>query len=383
VGVARAVTDPVGLQQVDHEDLFVPVVEPTPPLTPGLGHALGAGPRLRRRQLREAEDRLGPRWWESEQFAELERAVEEAFAEPMLGEDPCPTGELVRPFVGHVDAPNSAHGSVWAGVGVVPPPTPVFGIAAVVDAPTDPVRVLAAPMPTRRALREQRKAQTSARTVAARRLAKGSVLAMTIFGVVASNAPQELHDRLFGGESLSAGLNPVPVTAALAGGVGIGVRHRDGVDEALRLALVKKQQVQSVSEAGQDAGGLVVAAAKAQTSVDAAAARAALDRASREAQRNPRALAKLMVADRGWSESQFVCLDKLWMRESGWRWNARNPSSGAYGLAQALPGAKMTSAGSDWQNNPATQIEWGLGYIAERYDTPCGAWGHSQRYNWY
>ncbi|MFZ0159282.1 MAG: hypothetical protein WAL50_09660, partial [Kineosporiaceae bacterium] len=123
------VTRPVGLQQIEHEELFVPVVEPTAPLTPGLGYALGAGRRLRQRQLREAEDRLGPRWWESEQFAELERAVEEAFAGPMLGDDPHPTGELVRPFVDHVDGPNRAHGPVWAGIDVVPPPTPVFGIA--------------------------------------------------------------------------------------------------------------------------------------------------------------------------------------------------------------------------------------------------------------
>jgi hypothetical protein len=38
----------------------------------------------------------------------------------------------------------------------------------------------------------------------------------------------------------------------------------------------------------------------------------------------------------------------------------------------------MASAGSDWRTDPATQIEWGLGYIAERYGTPCSAWGHSQ-----
>jgi hypothetical protein len=30
-----------------------------------------------------------------------------------------------------------------------------------------------------------------------------------------------------------------------------------------------------------------------------------------------------------------------------------------------------------------TQIRWGLWYIADRYETPCAAWEHSQRYNYY
>ena len=41
-----------------------------------------------------------------------------------------------------------------------------------------------------------------------------------------------------------------------------------------------------------------------------------------------------------------------------------NPASGAYGIPQALPADKMASAGADWQTSAATQIRWGLGYIA-------------------
>lgn len=89
------------------------------------------------------------------------------------------------------------------------------------------------------------------------------------------------------------------------------------------------------------------------------------------------------VIARGWSEGQFTCLVKLWNRESGWNAAARNPSSGAYGIPQALPAGKMASAGADWRTNAATQIEWGLGYIAGRYGDPCGAWQHSERVNWY
>ena len=60
-----------------------------------------------------------------------------------------------------------------------------------------------------------------------------------------------------------------------------------------------------------------------------------------------------------------------------------NPSSGAYGLVQALPGSKMSSAGADWQTNPATQIKWGLNYMDSRYGSPCGAWAFWQANNWY
>jgi hypothetical protein len=89
------------------------------------------------------------------------------------------------------------------------------------------------------------------------------------------------------------------------------------------------------------------------------------------------------VASRGWGGDQFNCLVKLWQKESNWRVDAANSSSGAYGIPQSLPGSKMASAGADWQTNPATQIEWGLGYISGRYGTPCGAWGHSVDVGWY
>jgi hypothetical protein len=76
-------------------------------------------------------------------------------------------------------------------------------------------------------------------------------------------------------------------------------------------------------------------------------------------------------------------LNSLWERESGWSVSSTNATSGAYGIPQALPAGKMASAGADWQTNPATQIRWGLGYIADRYGSPCSAWSHSQSFNWY
>ncbi len=98
---------------------------------------------------------------------------------------------------------------------------------------------------------------------------------------------------------------------------------------------------------------------------------------------DPRDIARTLLADHGWSQSEFSCLDSLWVKESGWDPRAANPSSSAYGIPQALPGSKMASAGADWETNPATQIEWGLGYIAESYGSPCNAWGHSQANGWY
>lgn len=90
----------------------------------------------------------------------------------------------------------------------------------------------------------------------------------------------------------------------------------------------------------------------------------------------------MMMRDYGWGSDEFSCLVQMWNNESGWRTNAYNPS-GAYGIPQALPGSKMSSAGPDWQTSATTQIKWGLGYIASRYGTPCGAWGFWQAHNYY
>lgn len=98
---------------------------------------------------------------------------------------------------------------------------------------------------------------------------------------------------------------------------------------------------------------------------------------------DPRDIAKALLSEYGFGSDQFGCLDSLYNSESGWRVNADNPTSSAYGIPQALPGSKMSSAGSDWATNPVTQIRWGLGYIEDRYGTPCSAWSFKQGNNWY
>lgn len=102
---------------------------------------------------------------------------------------------------------------------------------------------------------------------------------------------------------------------------------------------------------------------------------------------NDPAAAKSYAAGRlgayGWGQDQFLCLARLWTKESNWLTTATNPYSGAYGIAQALPASKYASAGSDWVTSYRTQIEWGLGYIRGRYGSPCAAWDHSVARNWY
>ncbi len=98
---------------------------------------------------------------------------------------------------------------------------------------------------------------------------------------------------------------------------------------------------------------------------------------------DPRIIARALLTEFGFEQSEFDCLDSLYASESGWRVNADNPNSSAYGIPQALPGSKMSSAGADWATNPVTQIRWGLGYIQDRYGTPCGAWSFKRGRGWY
>jgi hypothetical protein len=144
------------------------------------------------------------------------------------------------------------------------------------------------------------------------------------------------------------------------------------------------------------------AAHRKQESARRAAAEAAADQAAQEqaqqqqAQQSPAAppaapapsgsaqqIAMGMLGSYGWSSSQFSCLVSLWNQESGWNVYATNPTSGAYGIPQALPGSKMASAGADWQTDAATQIRWGLSYIQSLYGSPCGAWAHEEADGWY
>ncbi|MGO4191978.1 hypothetical protein AB4Y67_09940 [Arthrobacter sp. YAF17] len=95
------------------------------------------------------------------------------------------------------------------------------------------------------------------------------------------------------------------------------------------------------------------------------------------------AYAASQLGSHGWAVDQMQCLTKLWTKESDWKTTATNKSSGAYGVAQALPAEKMASAGADYRTNYRTQINWGLKYVKDRYGSPCGALNFHYAHNWY
>jgi len=100
------------------------------------------------------------------------------------------------------------------------------------------------------------------------------------------------------------------------------------------------------------------------------------------------ALALQLASDMyGWSGAEWVALQKLWNQESEFNNHAKNPSSGAYGIPQALPYTKMPKAAwpesAGGTSDAATQIKWGLSYIKSRYGSPSMAWAHEQANNWY
>ena len=121
----------------------------------------------------------------------------------------------------------------------------------------------------------------------------------------------------------------------------------------------------------------------------AAAEKAALEaerkRVIADARQNPKAVARMLMPDYGFSQSQWPCLERLWIGESGWNYRAENSSSGAYGIPQSLPGSKMASVADDWRTNPVTQIKWGLDYIKRSYGSPCNAldFWNSRYPHWY
>ena len=208
--------------------------------------------------------------------------------------------------------------------------------------------------------------------------------------------------------TLPAGSSPASASADAAYTTTIGQQaaaqsSSEGVGQAVMFTRMHslqaghQQQVAAEKTAAAKAAAAKAAAAKA-AAAKAAAAKSAQQAAARKAaaQRaqtarqavttpsgSPQQIAERMLGQFGWSSSQFSCLQPLWEHESGWSVTAENPTSGAYGIPQSLPGAQMASAGADWHSNAATQIRWGLTYIQGRYGSPCGAWAHEESDNWY
>ena len=128
----------------------------------------------------------------------------------------------------------------------------------------------------------------------------------------------------------------------------------------------------------------LAAAAKKAADEKAALERAIKNRGYQPGVTDPKEIARQILKNKyGYGSGQFDCFNNIIMRESKWDINATNPSSGAYGIPQALPGSKMATIASDWRTNPATQIIWGIEYMKDRYGSPCSAWGFKASHGWY
>lgn len=84
-------------------------------------------------------------------------------------------------------------------------------------------------------------------------------------------------------------------------------------------------------------------------------------------------LAASNIAPENWGYADFLV-----QKESGWNPNAVNKSSGACGLAQALPCSKL---GPNW-SNPAVALNWMNGYVG-RYGGWEGAYKFWLAHKWY
>jgi len=141
---------------------------------------------------------------------------------------------------------------------------------------------------------------------------------------------------------------------------------------AAKTAVAKKAAAEKAEKAAKEKAAAKAAAAKAGSSSSSFPVQSSYTVAQIQS------MAASMVPS-----GQFQCFSNIVDHESSWNYRAVNASSGAYGLFQALPGSKMSSVGSDWQTNPATQIKWGLNYMDSRYGSPCEAWSFWQANSWY
>jgi len=143
--------------------------------------------------------------------------------------------------------------------------------------------------------------------------------------------------------------------------------------QAAKDALAKQKAALAKAKAAQEAKDKAAEAekTKATTEIASTSSAGSFPQQASYTVAEVQAIARQMVPS-----GQFQCFSNIVDHESTWNYQAVNPSSGAYGLVQAYPGSKMSSAGADWRTNPATQIKWGLNYMNDRYGSPCDAWDY-------
>jgi hypothetical protein len=85
----------------------------------------------------------------------------------------------------------------------------------------------------------------------------------------------------------------------------------------------------------------------------------------------------------GIDQNDWAAVNYIVSHESSWRYTAQEPTTGAYGLCQALPATKMSSAGEDWLTNPVTQLKWCTQYAQSRYGSWWGAYSVWTAQRWW
>jgi hypothetical protein len=233
-----------------------------------------------------------------------------------------------------------------------------------------------------------------------RRLAQHAIVGVGFSAFVATSAVAGLSSPA---EQTSAIAVPAPIVeisapAAASGGDELAAERaakaRANRELSRAQVIAAKQAAKRDKSLGKQSKAIAAEHARIKAEIAAAAKKAAEERAARArafANRgyepgitDPKEIARQILNNKfGYGSNQFDCFDNIIMRESKWDINATNPSSGAYGIPQALPGSKMASEGSDWRTNPATQIIWGIKYMKDRYGSPCGAWGFKSSHGWY
>ncbi|MEE1756307.1 transglycosylase SLT domain-containing protein [Streptomyces sp. SP18CS02] len=232
--------------------------------------------------------------------------------------------------------------------------------------------------------------------ISVRGFAVASATAVTTVGAVvgvASGNTQPANDNFEATAADTTLLADIPVGQQAQVQVSSLTQQAEAQAAAADSAAQKSAEEAARIQAAKDAKAKKDAAdEEAEREREAKEAKEAEERASRSAVRDAssfstqssysvaevQAMARQMIPG-----DQFQCFSNIVDHESTWNYRAQNPSSGAYGLVQALPGSKMSSAGADWQTNPATQIKWGLNYMNDRYGSPCGAWDFWQANHWY
>jgi hypothetical protein len=234
-----------------------------------------------------------------------------------------------------------------------------------------------------------------------RRLAQHAIVGVGFTAFVATTAvavlssPGELASSLAVPAPAVALSAPTAATAAdqLAAERAAAKARANREAERVKLAAAK-QAAKRANSLGKQTKAIAAQQAKIKAELAAAAKKAAEEKAARErALRNrgyqpgvtdPKEMARQILKNKyGYGSSQFDCFNNIIIRESMWRVDATNPSSGAYGIPQALPGSKMATIASDWRTNPATQIIWGIEYMKDRYGSPCAAWSFKSAHGWY